>query len=71
VTISVPIKGCNREGELKIKAYTRDDRWILSKAWMEDDDMIIEIKKRLTMKYFEEEYKNPTDHFVKGKDSLF
>jgi hypothetical protein len=34
-----------------VKAYTRDGNWILLKSWMEDEEMIIEIKRRIDLDY--------------------
>lgn len=47
----MPVKGSKREGELHIKAYTRDAEWVLLKSWIEDEEMIIEVKRRIDLDY--------------------
>lgn len=34
-----------------MRAYTRHKRWILERAWLEDDDMIIELQRRVNLDF--------------------
>jgi len=47
----VPVKGSKREGVLHVRAYTRDRRWIVDKAWLEDAEMIVEVKRRVNFDF--------------------
>jgi len=49
--VSVPVFGQQRVGHLKIRAYTRHNRWIVDRAWLEDHDLIVELQRRITAEY--------------------
>eukprot|EP01124_Arcella_intermedia_P026666 TRINITY_DN5068_c0_g1_i1.p1 TRINITY_DN5068_c0_g1~~TRINITY_DN5068_c0_g1_i1.p1 ORF type:complete len:284 (+),score=63.03 TRINITY_DN5068_c0_g1_i1:51-902(+) len=51
VKFSVPIEGENEKGHFHATAYTRDRKWILQRAWVEDDEMLIEIKRRIELDF--------------------
>eukprot|EP01125_Pyxidicula_operculata_P001025 TRINITY_DN10900_c0_g1_i1.p1 TRINITY_DN10900_c0_g1~~TRINITY_DN10900_c0_g1_i1.p1 ORF type:complete len:243 (+),score=27.18 TRINITY_DN10900_c0_g1_i1:12-740(+) len=56
VHIRAPVYSENMKGDIHVVAYTRDGSWILKKSWIEDDDMIIELKKRIDIMDF---FSNP------------
>lgn len=61
VEIVIPVQGQIRSGEIHVKAYTRDRHWILARSWFEDDEMIIEVKRRIDLKFI----LNPDAEFLR------
>jgi len=51
IQITVPFKGEAKSGLFHATAYTRDRTWVLQRAWVEDDKMIIEIKRRIDLEF--------------------
>ena len=69
--IVVPVKGSKRQGELHVKAYTRDKEWVLLKSWVEDDEMIIEVKRRIDLDYLMNSKSDALHEIEKGNFSRF
>lgn len=58
--ITAPVAGSKLSGQLHLRAFTQDDNWVLEKAWLEDEDMIIELKRRIDLDFL----MNPDAEFL-------
>lgn len=51
---------CSYYDETKPQAFTRHNRWIVEKSYLEDEDMVIEIRRRVNADFFF----HPDENFI-------
>lgn len=51
VQLSYPVQGSVRQDRLHVRCFTRHDRWLVERAWIEDEEMQIELQRRVNLDF--------------------